>query len=77
MIEAFSPFTLGALLIGVSMVRRAEIAMTVMERGRMLGDWAVPVEFYGGMVVLTLATRLLTPPVVNCLLRRESRWTRA
>lgn len=61
----------GALLIGVSMIPRAEIAMVVMERGRMLGDWAVPDEIYGGMVVVTLATCLLTPLAVTYLLRRE------
>lgn len=61
----------GALVIGVSMVPRAEIAMIVMERGRDLGDWAVPPELYGAMVFVSLATCLLTPPVVRHLLSRQ------
>ncbi len=61
----------GALLLGVSMVPRAEIAMIVMERGRALGDWAVPPELYGAMVFVSLATCLLTPPFVRHLLRRQ------
>lgn len=61
----------GALLIGVSMVPRAEIAMIVMERGRALGDWAVPPELYGAMVLVSLGTCLVTPPVVRHLLRRR------
>lgn len=63
----------GALLIGVSMVPRAEIAMVVMERGRALGDWAVPPELYAGMVVVALGTCLVTPPIVKNLLRREAK----
>lgn len=58
----------GALLIGVSMVPRAEIALIVMERGRALGDWAVPPELYGAMVLVSLGACLLAPPVVRYLL---------
>jgi Kef-type K+ transport system membrane component KefB len=61
------------VLIGVSMVPRAEIAMIIMEHGRGLGDWAVPEELFGGMVMVTLATCLLTPPVVRRLLARGPR----
>ena len=61
----------GALLIGVSMVPRAEIAMIVMDRGRALGDWAVPPGIYAGMVVVTLGSCLLAPPLVALLLRRR------
>ena len=59
------------LLIGVSMVPRAEIAMIVIERGRALGDWAVTPELYAGMVFVTLGTCLITPPVVRFLLLRN------
>ena len=62
----------GAVLIGASMVPRAEIAMIVMERGRALGDWAVPPELYGAMVFVSLATCLITPPAVRYLLRRQT-----
>lgn len=63
----------GALLIGVSMVPRAEIAMIVMERGQALGDWAVPPDLFGAMVFVSLGTCLLTPPVIRYLLRRQHR----
>lgn len=61
----------GALLIGASMVPRAEIAMIVMERGRALGEWAVSPELYGAMVVVSLGTCLITPPMVRHLIRRR------
>jgi len=61
----------GALLIGISMVPRAEIAMVVMERGRALGEWAVTPELFNAMVFVSLGTCLLTPPLVRYLLRRR------
>lgn len=61
-----------ALVIGVSMVPRAEIAMVVMERGRNLGDWAVSAEIYGAMVFMALGSCLLTPPLLRLLLRRRA-----
>lgn len=66
----------GALLIGVSMVPRAEIAMIVMERGQALGGWAVPAALYGGMVFVSLGTCMLTPPVIRYLLSRRGRGSR-
>ncbi|MGB3862948.1 MAG: hypothetical protein WBE11_15060 [Candidatus Aminicenantaceae bacterium] len=50
-----------ALLLSVSMVPRAEIAMLVMQRGRDLGDWAVPDHVFGAMVIVSLATCLFFP----------------
>lgn len=64
-----------ALVVGVSTVPRAEIAMIVMERGLSLGEWAVPAELYGAMVFVALCTCLLTPPVVRYLLLRQRRRT--
>ncbi|MDH3703024.1 MAG: cation:proton antiporter [Alphaproteobacteria bacterium] len=61
---------MSGLLIGTSMVPRAEIAMIVIERGRALGDWAVTPELYTGMVIVTLGTCLISPPVVRYLLLR-------
>lgn len=57
-----------ALLIGVSLVPRAEIAMVVMSEGRLLGDWAVPPELFSGMVVAVIATSVLAPLVVGRML---------
>lgn len=58
----------GALLIGTSMVPRAEIAMVVMERARPLGDWAAPADLFSGMVMVSLLTSTLAPVVLDRLL---------
>lgn len=60
----------GALLIGLSMVPRAEIAMIVMQRGQSLGDWAVPPRLYAGMVVVAATTCTLAPVLLSRLLDR-------
>jgi Kef-type K+ transport system membrane component KefB len=58
----------GALLIGASMVPRAEIAMVIMHKGLSLGEWAIPSHAYAAMVVVSAATCILSPPVVRSLL---------
>jgi len=58
------------LLIGISMVPRAEIAMIIMQHGRALGDWAVPEELFGAIVAMALGSCLVTPVVMRSLLRR-------
>ena len=66
-------FTLGgsgAVLLGLSMAPRAEIAMIIMEQGLKLGPWAVPPEVYAAMVMVSAATCALPPLVVRPLLRR-------
>ncbi len=59
-----------ALLIGLSMIPRAEIAMVVVQQARYLGDWAVPPELFGGMIVVSLLTCLVIPLVLQVLLRQ-------
>ncbi len=63
----------GALLIGLSMVPRAEITMIIMQRGRELGDWAVPAHIYAGMVVVSAGTCTIIPCLLSRLL---ARWPR-
>jgi len=58
------------LLLSVSMVPRAEIAMIVMQRGRDLGDWAVPDHVFGAMVVVSLATCIFSPLALKRMLKR-------
>ncbi|MEK9661787.1 MAG: cation:proton antiporter [Alphaproteobacteria bacterium] len=58
----------GAILIGVSMVPRAEIAMVVMSEGRRLGDWAVPPELFSAMVVVVVATSIVAPLLIAPML---------
>jgi Kef-type K+ transport system membrane component KefB len=57
-----------ALLLGVSMIPRAEIAIIVMERGKSLGAWAVPPSLFSGVVVVSLVTTLIIPFVLRRLL---------
>ncbi len=60
----------GAVLLGFSMVPRAEIAMIIMEQGLLLGEWAVPPKVYAAMVVVSAGTCLFSPFLVRALLRR-------
>jgi Kef-type K+ transport system membrane component KefB len=56
------------LLVGVSMVPRAEIALFVVESGRRLGPDRVPPELQGAMVLVVAATCLGTPPLLRRML---------
>lgn len=56
------------LLIGASMVPRAEIAMVVMKRG--LDQGIVSPQVFTGMVMVSAATCVLSPVAVNFLLDR-------
>ncbi|MHC4877182.1 MAG: cation:proton antiporter [Planctomycetota bacterium] len=59
-----------ALLLGFSMIPRAEIAMIIVQHGQQLGDWAMPPEVFGAMVLVSLTTCILSPLVVHRLLGR-------
>jgi len=61
----------GALVLGLSMVPRAEIAMLIMQRGRAMGEWAVPPRAYAGMVFVSAATCVAAPVVLGRLLGRR------
>ena len=56
------------LLIGASMAPRAEITMIVTEQALSLGEWAMPPEVYGALVLVSAATCLTAPAAVNKLL---------
>lgn len=60
----------GVLLMGASMVPRAEITMVVIERGRQLGDWAMPGDLYAAMVLVSAVTCLGTVLFLHWALRR-------
>ncbi len=62
----------GAALIGVSMVPRAEITMIIIERGRQLGDWAVPGELHAAFVLVSAITCLVAPVCLEFMFRRWS-----
>ena len=63
-----SPAT--SLLIGVSMVSRAEIALIVMTNGRHMGDWAVPQALFDAAVLTCVATAMVAPASTAWLLDR-------
>jgi Kef-type K+ transport system membrane component KefB len=60
-------------LIGISMIPRAEITMVIVQKGKTLGDWAVPPEIYGAMIVVCSVTTILAPLTVRRLLKRYPR----
>lgn len=60
----------GTLLIGASMVPRAEITMVVIQRGKDLGSWAMPDQLYAAMVFVSAATCLGTAVFLHWALRR-------
>lgn len=60
----------GAVLIGISMVPRAEIALVIARQGRDMGEWALTSEGYSALVLIVAVTSTLVPAVVRVLLRR-------
>ena len=66
----FTSGVTGALLIGVSMIPRAEIAMVVIHQAQGLGEWAMPEQIYAGMVFVTLTTCIGGPWILYRLLQR-------
>lgn len=60
----------GAILVGVSMIPRAEIAMVIMNKGLRLGPWAVPSQVYAAMAVASFSTCVLSAFAVRALLTR-------
>jgi len=62
--------TQAAVLLGFSMIPRAEIAMVIMDKGRTLGPWAVTPETFGAMVLVSAVTCLGVPFLLRWLLVR-------
>lgn len=66
-------FTVGrrsAVLLSLSMVPRAEIAMVILQKGRFLGDGGIPPTIFGAMVRVSLLTCIVTPLGLRPLFRR-------
>lgn len=63
------PWT-NALVLGVSMVPRAEIALIIMQHGVQLGDWAVPAPVFAAMALVSAVTCVAAPLVLLPLLRQ-------
>lgn len=58
------------LVLGFSMVPRAEIAMIIMQNGLKTGKWAVTSSTFNGMVVASLLTCVIAPILVRALLKK-------
>ncbi|MCB2190803.1 MAG: cation:proton antiporter [Deltaproteobacteria bacterium] len=58
------------MVVGASMVPRAEIALIIMHRGQQMGPWAVSTHLYTATVVVTFITCIAAPLTVRYLLRR-------
>lgn len=65
----FLPKT-GALLLGVSMIPRAEISMIVMQRGLSLENGGITDEIFSSMVMVSALTCILAPLALRPLFRR-------
>ena len=67
---AIATDTDSALLLSISMIPRAEIAMVIMERGRQLGDWAVSPQIFTSMIIVFAITSTASPLLLRPLLQR-------
>ena len=58
-----------SIVLGVSMIPRAEIAMIIIQQGHALGGRVVPSEVYSGMVLVSAVTCLISPLILHRLLK--------
>ena len=61
-----------ALLLSISMIPRAEIAMVIMEKGRQLGDWAVSPQIFTSMILVSAITCIISPLLLRPLLQKKT-----
>ena len=61
----------GALLIGVSMVPRAEIAMVIAQQGHDMGEWAMPAAVYSALALISIVTCIISPIFVRWIIRKH------
>jgi Kef-type K+ transport system membrane component KefB len=59
-----------AVLLGVSMMPRAEISMIVMQHGLQLGEDIVSPRVFAAVVMVSMATTLIVPLILRPLLQR-------
>ena len=60
-----------AFNLGISMISRAEIALVVVYECRAVAGDIVPPEVFAGMVLVSLATSIVSPVVLRMTLPRE------
>ncbi len=59
-----------AVVLGVSMVPRAEIALIIMQQGLELGDWAVPPDVFANLAVMAAVTAVFVPVILRPMFKR-------
>jgi Kef-type K+ transport system membrane component KefB len=59
-----------ALTIGVGMIPRAEVGLIVAAFGLRLG--VISSDLYGVVVVMTVVTTIMTPPILSAMLKRHT-----
>ncbi|GAB4146912.1 MAG: cation:proton antiporter [Planctomycetaceae bacterium] len=62
-----------SILLGVSMIPRAEIAMIVMRHGQETNHDTVPQEIFSAMVLVTAVTCIVPPLILNPMLLHQKR----
>lgn len=60
------------VMMGVSMIPRAEIALVVARLGHGLGEWAVSRELYGGLVLVSVVTATAAPLWLQRMFGRDA-----
>ena len=62
-----------AVLLGLSMIPLAEIAMVIIYQCHQLGDDVIPDNVFAAMVVVSVMTSILAPLILRSLLTKQSR----
>jgi Kef-type K+ transport system membrane component KefB len=58
-----------SIVLGVSMIPRAEIAMIIIQQGHALGEEIIASEVYAGMVLVSAVTCVISPLILHKLLK--------
>lgn len=61
-----------ALLLGISMVPRAEIAMLILFQASLAGQGIIPPELYAAMVLVAILTSIISPISLRYLLKSNN-----
>jgi Kef-type K+ transport system membrane component KefB len=61
-----------ALLLGISMIPRAEIALVVMYQGHRLDDSIISAQVFSAMVLVSLGTSIIAPLLLRSLMTQDT-----
>ncbi|HKJ46882.1 MAG TPA: cation:proton antiporter [Balneolales bacterium] len=60
-----------AVLLGISMIPRAEIALIILQRGYDLGTWAVSSQMFADVVLISATTAIVIPFFLRGMLHKK------